>query len=364
MKYFIQTFGCATNTADSQRLEAVLKSKGMTLAKKIETADYIVINTCAVRESAENRAYGLLNNLERLKIKNCKLKIIVTGCLVGIAVKDVSGKFMKRLQTKFPMVDEFLPIEDVGFTTVPLRSDKHHALVPISNGCNNFCTYCVVPFARGREVSRNYKEIIEECRSLYGQGYRWVTLLGQNVNSYGADLKSDLTPVFVKSMGKNRIPTLFPHLLREVAKMGFEKVDFMSSNPWDFSPELIDVIAENKNISREIHLPVQSGDDKILKRMNRWYTRTEYLELVRNLEFNVKDVKLSTDIIVGFPGETKEQFQNTVKLCKEAGFFKAYISEYSPRPITVAKKIYKDNISPKEKKRRWLMLEKLINQHE
>ena len=189
MKYFIQTFGCATNTADSQRLEAVLKSKGMTLAKKIETADYIVINTCAVRESAENRAYGLLNNLERLKIKNCKLKIIVTGCLVGMAVKDVSGKFMKRLQTKFPMVDEFLPIEDVGFTTVPLRSDKHHALVPISNGCNNFCTYCVVPFARGREVSRNYKEIIEECRSLYGQGYRWVTLLGQNVNSYGADLK-------------------------------------------------------------------------------------------------------------------------------------------------------------------------------
>ena len=146
--------------------------------------------------------------------------------------------------------------------------------------------------------------------------------------------------------------------------MGFEKVDFMSSNPWDFSPELIDVIAENKNISREIHLPVQSGDDKILKRMNRWYTRTEYLELVRNLEFNVKDVKLSTDIIVGFPGETKEQFQNTVKLCKEAGFFKAYISEYSPRPMTVAKKIYKDNISPKEKKRRWLMLEKLINQHE
>ena len=188
VKYFIQTFGCAANTADSERIAALLKKRGMGTAKSLREADYVVINTCMVRESAENRAYGLLNNLGGLKLKKEKLRIVLTGCLVGIAVRDTTGKMMERLRKKFSVVDEFLAISEVGFDNVPVRSDKTHALVPISSGCNNFCTYCVVPFTRGREVSRPYGEIIKECRELKNKGYREITLIGQNVNSYGADL--------------------------------------------------------------------------------------------------------------------------------------------------------------------------------
>lgn len=328
-------------------------------ARSIKSADYVAINTCMVRESAENRVYGLLNNLAQGK----KKKIVLTGCLVGMAARDSTGKLLKRLQTKFPMVDEFLPTAEVGFENAPLRINKKQALVPISNGCNNFCTYCVVPYTRGREVSRPYEEIIKECRDLHRRGYEQVTLLGQNVNSYGSDIATsrDVKPVMVKHMGKQRIPTLFPYLLEDVAKMGFKKVDFISSNPWDFSPELIDVIAKNKNVTREIHLPVQSGDSGVLKKMNRWYTADEYLQLVEKLKSKVTGLKLSTDIIVGFPGETKEQFQNTVRLCRKVGFFKAYIAEYSDRPMTAAHRAFKDDVPHPEKKRRWLVLEKLIN---
>ncbi len=346
MTYFIKTFGCAANTADSQRIASFLEQKTMKPARSLKSADYIVINTCMVRASAENRIYGLLNNLEKYRhsgrVQNHP-KIILTGCLVGLAVNDKTGKVFKRLREKFPMVDEFLPISEVGFDYPQLRQDKITAIVPISHGCNNFCSYCVVPFTRGREVPRPYGDIINECKSLKGQKFKKILLVGQNVNSYGAD---------------------FPKLLEEVAKMGFAKVDFMSSNPWDFSDELIAVIAGNKNITRDIHLPVQSGDNEILRRMNRRYTRKQYLNLISRIKNRVKDIRLSTDIIVGFPGETEEQFQNTVDLCLKVGFYKAYISEYSPRPLTAASKIYPDDIPPKEKKRRWQILENSINRHE
>ena len=319
MTYFIKTFGCSTNTADSERVAAVLERRGYKKARSIKFADYVVINTCMIRESAENRVYGLLNNLEKLKIKNKKLKIILTGCMVGMAIRDETGKFMRRLREKFSMVDEFLPMEEIGFDP-PLRGEADHALVPISNGCNNFCTYCVVPYTRGREISRPFTDIISECEQLRKSGYKQITLLGQNVNSYGKDLRTPLR-------GRVRLSaTNFASLLETVAKIGFEKVDFISSNPQDFSKELINVIAKNKNISREIHLPLQSGDDEILKKMNRRYTCDQYLKLVQGLRSKIKDLKLSTDVIVGFPTETEEQFQNTVKLCKKVGFFKAYIS--------------------------------------
>lgn len=434
MKYYIKTFGCQQNKADSERIASTFKARGMTQARGYTDADYAVVNTCMVKRSAEDRVYGLVINLGHLKekkrLKNKRFKIILTGCMVGLAFRDKTGKYLASLRNRMPQVDEFMPIEEVGFDNQPVRQDNENGWVPISNGCNNFCTFCVVPFTRGREISRPYDDIIKECMHLKLKGYKNVTLLGQNVNSYGADLlvgenniqvmrdidktyfladpvdefvpaplrrseassalgerednsfSSDLglpnrkraptesrnknversrKPVFVKHLGRYRIPTLFPHLLEEVAQMGFERVDFMSSNPWDFSDELIDVIARNKNIGRTIHLPVQSGDPEILRRMNRWYSPEEYLALVEKLKKNVPDIKFTTDIIVGFCGETDDQFNNTVKLSKQVGFEKMYISMYSVRPMTAATKVMADDVPYEVKKYRWETLENLIN---
>jgi tRNA-2-methylthio-N6-dimethylallyladenosine synthase len=382
LKHHIVTFGCAQNVADSERIASYLLAKGMNEATNINEADYVVINTCMVREMAENRVYGLVNNLTKnnpsisLRVKEPGIKnqkIILTGCMVGMAVRDKTGKFLKLLKKKMPMVDEFLPIEEIGFDYSPLRTDKLHALVPISNGCNNFCTYCVVPWTRGREASRPYRDIIEECKDLAKRGYKKITLLGQNVNSYGADLVKSkiqikdqklkkIKPIYVKHLGRYRIPTLFPHLLEDICHIeGIEEIEFMSSNPWDFSDELIQVIVKNHQITRNIHLPVQSGSNSVLERMNRWYTCNEYLKLVANLKLKIKNLKLSTDIIVGFCGETKEEFEETVNLVKKVGFYKAYIAMYSDRPMTAAHKVLKDNIPHLEKKRRWRILEELIN---
>lgn len=382
MKFFIKTFGCQQNKADSERINASFKARGMKPAKGYGDADYIVINTCMVRQSAENRVYGLLNNLSKLKRKltlnqnkfgsglprtdlrsGNGVKIIITGCMVGLAFRDKTGKYLEKIRRVMPQVDEFMPIEEVGFDNQPVRQDKINAWVPISNGCNNFCTFCVVPFTRGREISRPFEDIIFECKKLKKRGYRMVSLLGQNVNSYGADLikNSNFKPVYVKHLGRYRIPTLFPYLLEQVAQMGFEKVDFMSSNPWDFSDELIDVIFRNKNITRTIHLPLQSGDNNVLKRMNRWYSSEEYLNLLKKFKLKIKNLKLTTDIIVGFCGETDKEFANTVKLVQSVQFQKAYISMYSERPTTAATKVLKDDVPHTIKKHRWQILEDLIN---
>jgi len=394
MKYHIVTFGCAANEADSERIASYYQARGFTKAKSIHDADDVVINTCMIRQKAEDRVYGLVYNLTKEKQKGRNVKIVVTGCMVGMAAREKTGKTLAALKKKMPSVDEFLPIEEVGFDHAPIRTDTRHALVPISNGCNNFCTFCVVPFTRGREVSRPFNEIISECKELAKKGYTEVTLIGQNVNSYGADLlvgeknvqvlrdvkglayfksstnsKTSYTiggkvvkPTFVKHLGRLRIPTLFPLLLKEIAKIDrIKKINFISSNPWDFSDELIDVIVKNSKISRQIHLPVQSGDTKMLKKMNRWYTRDQYLTVVNKLKKQIPDVSISTDFIVGFCGETKAQFANTVSLAKKVGYSKAYISMYSDRPMTAAHKVYKDDVSYKEKKRRWEILDELIN---
>ncbi|MBI4973941.1 MiaB/RimO family radical SAM methylthiotransferase [Candidatus Roizmanbacteria bacterium] len=366
MKYFIHTFGCQQNVADSERIATSYENRGIKPAKDFEETNYAIINTCMIRHAPENRVRGLVQNLAKIKQKKIAkkqvYKIIVTGCMTGMATRDATGKYLKKLRDEMPEVDEFMPIEEVGFDHPPVRTDKLHAWLPISNGCNNFCSFCVVPFTRGREVSRPYEDIINECKELIAKGYKSVILLGQNVNSYGSDLvqNSKIKPVMVKHLGKYRIPTLFPHLLGEVAKLGFEHIDFMSSNPWDFSKELIEVIAKNKNITRTIHLPIQSGDSNVLKRMNRWYTREEYLKLVSNLKFEIRNLKLTTDIIVGFCGETDEEFENTVKLCKEVDFDKAYVSIYSKRPFTQATKSMKDDVPYAVKKARWQILEDLI----
>ncbi|MBI3385693.1 radical SAM protein [Candidatus Gottesmanbacteria bacterium] len=395
MKYFIKTFGCAANEADSERVAAYYQARGYFPAQSIDEADDVVINTCMIRESAENRVYGLVHNLTEEKGRGRNIKIVLTGCMVGMAMREKSGRMLRLLKKKMPAVDEFLPIEEVGFDFAPVRTDPHHGWVPITNGCNNFCTFCVVPFTRGGEVSRPLEDIIRECQELVKNGHTYITLVGQNVNSYGADLLlgpnnvqrlrdldgktyfpihtdsktkkytlngHTIKPTYVKHLGRLRIPTIFPELLRRMCAIdGIDLIDFISSNPWDFSDELIKVIADNQKISRHIHLPVQSGDNELLRKMNRWYTREQYLDLVSKLKSHVPGVTLSTDIIVGFPGETKKQFENTVHLVKEVGFTKVYVSIYSDRPMTAAHKVFKDDVPFKEKKRRWRIVEELVN---
>jgi tRNA-2-methylthio-N6-dimethylallyladenosine synthase len=389
--YFIKTFGCAQNTADSERIKAYLEYKGLKQALNIYDSDYAVINTCMIRQMAEDRVYGLIHNLEsNFKLKSKPLKIVVTGCMVGMIVRDKTGKLEKKVRKKISNNIDFLPIEEIGFDNIPIRSDRKHALVPISNGCNNFCSFCVVPFTRGMEVSRPYDEIIKECSYLDKKGYKKITLLGMNVNSYGSDMfaneKDSISnrnykknyflnsktqsknqkkllnkPVYVKHLGRYRIPTLFPSLLEEISrKFRFKNIDFLSSNPWDFSPELIDVIQKNRNISRDIHLPVQSGSNTVLKRMNRWYTAEEYGKLYYRLK-KIKGVRISTDIIVGFCQESEKEFQETISFCKKFKFYKAYIAMYSDRPNTYAHKNLKDDVSYETKKIRWAILDRLVN---
>lgn len=372
MKYYISVFGCAANTAESERIAAAYGARGWRAADNIKEADEVILVTCMIRQSAEDRVTGLLRNLGIEKKNGRKVKIIVTGCMTGLAMRDLTGKSVPRLQRRYPMVDKFLAIEEVGVHHEQLRYDKNHALVLISNGCNNFCSYCVVPFARGPEVSRPMEEILNECTQLAAKGYKSITLVGQNVNSYGSDLVktktykdtqgNEIKPVYVKHLGKMRIPTLFPYLLSRVAAIeGITAIDFISSNPWDFSDELIAVIAKNKNITRLIHLPIQSGDTTVLKRMNRWYTPAAYVRLVNKISKHIPGVRFSTDIIVGFPGETLKQFESTVSVCKTVGFAKAYISIYSDRPSTHAHTHLGDTVSYEEKKRRWEKLDELIN---
>jgi tRNA-2-methylthio-N6-dimethylallyladenosine synthase len=376
MKYFIQTFGCQQNQADSERIAGYYQSRGFTAANGFDNTDVAVLNTCIVRQQAEDKIRGLVNNLVEYKKTNPNYKIVITGCLVGAAHREPSGQRLKQLHKVFPDVDEFLPLEEVGFDHQAIRGDKQHALVPISNGCNNFCTFCIVPFSRGKERSRPFSDIVSEVQQLAADGFTEITLLGQNVNSYGADLvkESDIrytlpsgtevVPVFVKHLGRLRIPTLFPHLLEMVANTpGITKVNFMSSNPWDFSDELIQVIAENKNINREIHLPIQAGDDGVLKRMNRWYTTDEYRQLVDKIRSAISGVTLTTDIIVGFPGESVEAFQNTATFAQSIKFTRAFISYYSPRIGTAAAKVMQDDVPYDEKKRRYHELDKIINSH-
>jgi len=356
-KYFIKTYGCQMNKSDSERIAGWYESRGWEKAKKIEEADEIVINTCSVRQSAEDRVYGLINNLAKSKIKNQKSKIILTGCMLRYPITD--------LKKRLPAVDEFKKISEFQIEN-PKRESKIHAWVPIMEGCSHFCTYCVVPYARGPEKSRPFEEIVCEVEELTRRGYKEITLLGQNVNSYGKDLKinpkskiqNPKLQLKIKNFKKFKTPfALLLAVLHEIP--GIEKISFITSNPWDLTDDIIEAMSLSK-IDRYLHLPVQSGDDEILRRMNRPYTAKQYLELVKKIRQQIPDIKIGTDIIVGFPGETEEQFQNTVKLCQKVGFEKAYIAMYSPRSGTAAFR-FKDDIPFNEKKRRWQILENLIN---
>lgn len=335
------------NLADAERVAGWYEVQGWQRASKIEKADEAVIISCSVRQSAENRVFGLVNNLSKLP-EGFRPRIVLTGCMLRYP--------QKWLGKKLPAVDEFKRIEDYS-VGLKIRELGEHAWVPISNGCNNFCSYCAVPSARGREVSRPFGEIVCEAEELAKREYRQITLLGQNVNSYGRDLK-DFSSQF--SEVKTSFIAPFAILLERLHLIeGIKKISFLTSNPWDLNDEIIEAMSLPK-VDRSLHLPVQSGDDEILKKMNRRYTAREYLNLVERIRAKIPGIKISTDIIVGFPGETKEQFEHTVELAKEVGFEKAYIAMYSPREQTAAFKM-KDDTPHKEKKRRWQTLDKLIN---
>ncbi|MBU1071299.1 MiaB/RimO family radical SAM methylthiotransferase [Patescibacteria group bacterium] len=352
MKYFfIKTFGCQANKSDSERIAGDYIARGFKETFNWKKANEIVVNTCSVRQRAEDRVKGFLLNTEKY-FGNNRPKTILTGCMLHHKKKNL----LKLL----PQIDQILPINKVGFNSPAIRKDKLHAFVPISSGCNSFCTYCIVPYSRGREISRSVKDIISEVKDLINNGYREITLLGQNVNSYGLEKTNIKTRKSTSIKPKSSPP--FVNLLQEISKFkGLKTINFLTANPWDFHPALIKEITQNRKINRFIHLPVQSGSNRILKLMNRGYTAQNYIKLINQIKVAVPNATFGTDIIVGFPGETEKDFQDTIDLAKKAGFQVAFIAQYSPRPGTVAYRLYQDNIPPQIKKKRWQILENLIN---
>jgi len=370
--YYIKTYGCQYNKADSERIAADYQARGMKAVDDWRQADEIVINTCAVRQTAEDRVHGFLNNIKIYfeETKKPKAKLIFTGCMTHHGAE--------KILEMFPIVDEVLPVNEVGFNHQALRKDKNHAFIPISTGCNSFCTYCIVPYSRGRERSRPLADILNEVTYLVAQGYTEITLVGMNVNSWGLEkvgvplrktLMDRTKKINLKDLPDNPSQYLKPHglppfvkLLREISQFKkIMKIRFLTSNPWDFHDELIAEIAKNKKIDRYVHLPLQSGSNSVLKRMNRGYTRESYLAIVKKLRQADPKITVGTDIIVGFPGETEAEFQETVNLVKKIDFKIGFVAMYSPRPGTVAWRLYADDIPHVEKKRRWLILDKLIN---
>ena len=311
MTYYIKTYGCQMNESDSERIFEFLESKGYKLAPNIQGANLIVVNACSVRQTAIDRILGLKPMFKKLRAKK-----ILTGCVL----KQDKNKFKE-------FFDEILSIEEF------YKTSHNSPLIPIMTGCNNFCSYCVVPYTRGREKSKTPQEIIKQVKQLKNK--KEIILLGQNVNSYEYNFSNLLKKL-------NAIPGNFT-------------IKFSTNHPKDFPNELINTIAKCKKVEKQIHLPIQSGDNQILKKMNRNYTVEQYKALVKKIKAKIPNVKFSTDVIVGFPGETKKQFENTVKLLKEIKYETVYINKYSHRQGTKAYKL-KDNISWEEKKKRWNIL--------
>ncbi len=358
-KYLIKTFGCQANVRDSETLSGLLESANFELTESEKDADVIVINTCAVRENAEDKVFGEIGNLKVLSDKTKKKVFAICGCMVE------EPEVVERIKKIFPHINLIMGTHEVPYIldyieelmtkdisriisvksqsgdiveNLPSRRiENYKAFVNIMYGCNKFCTYCIVPYTRGRERSRLLKDILLECEELVKNGYKEITLLGQNVNAYGKDLKDGNT---------------FAILLEEVAKLGIPRLRFTTSHPWDFSSDVIDVIAKYPNIMKAIHLPVQSGNDDILKKMGRRYTANDYRRLVDEMKTKIKDLTISTDIIVGFPNETYEQFLDTLKMVDYVKYDSAFTFIYSPRPGTPAAKM-EDNVSKEEKHRRF-----------
>ena len=360
MKYHIITFGCQMNISDSERIAGLLEKNNYSPAINANEADLIVVVMCSIRQTAVDRVFGQINNFKKLKQQNPKLKIILTGCVLEsdfkkiqskkeynyiLPVKTLSswGKLLRQKQyVNLPVKEHNTSIDYLKI--LPRYNSKFSAFVPIVVGCNNFCSYCVVPYTRGPEISRPLPDIVKEVKNLVKAGYKEIWLIGENVNSY-----------------KHR-QTNFSKLLKTIDKIpGNFWLRFTSSHPKDFSDELIDTIAQGNKLTKYISLPVQSGDDKILKRMNRPYTIKQYKDLIKKIKSKIPDAMLSTDVIVGFPGETKKQFRNTIKLFKEIKPDMAYVAQYSARKGTKAFEM-EDNISKREKINRDKAITEILRQ--
>ena len=367
-KYFLRTYGCQMNVHDSEEIKAILENLGYTETDELEDSDIVVLNTCAIRENAHDKVFGYLGRCKHLKATTKKdLIVCIGGCM---AQEEV---VVNELKTKHPYVDIIFGthnihelatmIKDVGkerqdikvysiegnvYENIDYKRDsKITAWVNIMYGCDKFCTYCIVPYTRGKQRSRRACEIVREVEKLVSEGYQEVTLLGQNVNAYGKDLENEMT---------------FAGLLEAVAKTNIPRVRFVTSHPWDFTDEMITTIAKYPNIMPYIHLPLQSGSSRILKLMGRRYTKEEYLELFDKMKKKIPGVAISTDIIVGFPGETESDFKETLEVVKHCKYDGAYTFIFSPRVGTPAASM-PDDTPLKEKEDRLHRLNELVNSY-
>ncbi len=357
-KYHIITFGCQMNKSDSERIAGLLEQLNYSRADKIELADIVVINACSVRQKPIDRIWGLLKNLKQLK-KGKPLKLILTGCVLPEDGKAFKKKFDFVFKIKnLYQLEEFLTqerkiLDKDYFHVFPKLEKKYSAFVPVMTGCNNFCSYCAVPYVRGSEVSRSSRDVLGEIKKLAKKGVKEIILLGQNVNSYHP--KDDC---FSKD---NPYKQKFAKLLFEINKIkGIKRINFVSSHPKDMDEDLIKALALPR-MSNYLHLALQSGDNFILEKMNRGYTIEKYKKLIQKVRQVRPGIAIGTDLIVGFPGESEDQFNNTVKAYCEIDFDIAYTAMYSPRKGTKAAEM-KDNVSLKKKKERWQKVQKLMEE--
>ena len=367
-KYFLRTYGCQMNVHDSEEIKYYLEALGYKECDALEEADIVVLNTCAIRENAKDKVFGYLGRCKHLKKIKKDLIIVIAGCLMQKPneIEEIQNKhkyidiiigthnlselpdLIKKASESQKQDIEVYSNSDIIFENVKYNRDsKITAWINIIYGCDKFCTYCIVPFTRGRERSRKMEDILKEVQDLHDKGYMEVTLLGQNVNAYGKDL----------DLGYD-----FATLLENVAKIGIPRIRFVTSHPWNFTDKMIDVIAKYDNIMPYIHLPLQSGSDDVLRKMNRRYTSEEYKTLFDDIKRKVKNVAITTDIIVGFPNETDEDFQKTLDIVNYCQFDGAYTFIFSPREGTAAAKM-QDDISLEVKEKRLKQLNELINKY-
>ncbi len=366
--FFIKTYGCQMNEHDSENIAALLTSLGFSQVDDYEKADLVLLNTCSIRENAHNKAFGMLGRLKHLKSTKKDLIVGLCGCMAQEAsvVEEILNKYKwinfvcgthnlyqlpniidKAILENKLQIEVFSKEGDLVEGLPVIRTNDYKAYVNIIYGCNKFCTYCIVPYTRGRERSRTYQDILKEVDELVNDGYKEITLLGQNVNAYGKDLYDDYT---------------LANLLEDIAKKDIPRVRFMTSHPWDFTDEMIEVIGKYPNIMPSIHLPVQSGSSRVLKLMGRRYTKESYLELFDKIKKIVPGCAVSTDIIVGFPGETEEDFQETLDLVNKCKYDNAFTFIFSEREGTPACKL-KDKVEESVKEERLQRLNAVVNKY-